>query len=148
MTVHVDADALLCALVLAPRTFSRNRFFSLFTQAEAKHARARAAELRAIVRHLSGHRGVRATVREVGADNGGFMRLRYDVPGIRLERTAILDALELALVRFALWRIAGDPAPGRLGVTKDDRSLVQRAISKLDVRLRPDTGDGVERRSD
>jgi hypothetical protein len=148
MTVHVDSDALLCALVLAPRTFARNRFFSLYTQAAAKHARSRAAELRTIVRHLAGHKGVRATVREVGPGDGGFVVLRYGVPGIRLERTAILAALELSLVRFALWRMAQGGTPSQLGVTTDDRAIVERAISKLDQRRRPCTGQGVERRSD
>jgi hypothetical protein len=148
MTVPVDADALLCALVLAPRTFSRNRFFSMYTQAAAKRARSRAAEIRAIVRHLSGHRGVRAAVREVAPTDGGFTVLRYGVPGIRLERTALLDGLELSLVRFALWRTSGDRAPGELSITENDRTAVERAIAKLDERLRPYTDRRAEPRSD
>jgi hypothetical protein len=28
----IDRDALLCALVLAPTTFARNRFFALYTE--------------------------------------------------------------------------------------------------------------------
>jgi hypothetical protein len=148
MTVEVDSDALLCALVLAPRTFARNRFFSLYTQAAAKHARSRAAELRTIVRHLAGHKGVRAKVREVGPGDRGFIVLRYAVTGIRLERTAVLDALELSLVRFALGRATRGKSPSLLGATGDDRDLVERAISKLDERLRPYAGAGAERRSD
>jgi hypothetical protein len=134
MSITVDADALLCALVLAPRTFARNRFFSLFTQSAAKHARARAAELRTIVRHLSGHKGVRALVRDVGPGDDGFIVLRYSVPGIRMERTAVLDALELSLLRFALWRASSGRAQhgAELAVTDDDRAIVQRAVSKLD----------------
>jgi hypothetical protein len=118
MSIKVDADALLCALVLAPRTFARNRFFSLYTQSAAKHARARAAELRTIVR----------------PGDDGFIVLRYGVPGIRMERTAVLDALELPLLRFALWRASSGRAHhgAELAVTDDDRDIVQRAVSKLD----------------
>jgi hypothetical protein len=135
MKIEVDAEALLCALVLAPRTFARNRFFSLYTQSPAKHARSRAAELRAVVRHLAGHRGIRAKVRDVRPADGGFVVLRYGVPGIRLERTAILDALEVSLLRFALSRAVANGAPRELAVTDEDRANVQRALSKLDDQL-------------
>jgi hypothetical protein len=139
MSVRVDADALLCALVLAPRTFARNRFFSLYTQVAAKHARSRAAEMRSMVRHLSGHKGVRAIVREVGPGEGGSFVLRYGVPGIRMERTAVLDSLELSLLRFALGRATANCAQHcsqrELEVTDDDRAAVLRAVSKLDDRF-------------
>jgi hypothetical protein len=149
MSPRVDADALLCALVLAPRTFARNRFFSLYTQATAKHARSRAAELRTIVRQLGGYKGIRASVRGLARGEGGFFVLRYAVPGIRLERTAVLDELELSLLRFALSRAAPGGAPGELGVTEDDRATVDRALSKLDEHLRPyGEGHGVARGSE
>ena len=50
----VDLDALLCALILAPNTFSRNRFFQLFEQPKAARVRRRAARVRGIIRQLVG----------------------------------------------------------------------------------------------
>ena len=54
MTTEVDLDALLAALILAPRTFSRNRFFTLFQNPEAAKIRRRAARVRGILRQLTG----------------------------------------------------------------------------------------------
>ncbi|AUX48945.1 hypothetical protein SOCE26_104900 [Sorangium cellulosum] len=101
----IDLEALLVALVLAPSTFSRNRFFSLYTDPETRRVRRRAALLRGIVRQLvSG--ADRAGL--APAASGGAL-LTYDVPSLGLKRTAALDALELAVLRFAVAR--GAPAP-------------------------------------
>lgn len=106
----VDPEALLVALVLAPATFSRNRFFSLYTDPEARRVRRRAALLRSIVRQLVGGAG---RARLAPAACGGAL-LTYDVPSLGLKRTAALDALELAVVRFAVARGASPP-PGDQG---------------------------------
>ena len=53
MKPEVDLDALLAALILAPGTFSRNRFFWLFERPEAARIRRRAARIRSILRQLA-----------------------------------------------------------------------------------------------
>ncbi|WP_437714393.1 hypothetical protein WMF45_49715 [Sorangium sp. So ce448] len=141
----VDLEALLVALVLAPSTFSRNRFFSLYADPEARRVRRRAALLRSIVRQLV-----------AGADRAGLAPaasggalLTYDVPSLGLKRTAALDALELAVLRIAVARGAVPRAeqPGGEGVASSsatgaalphallpepaDTSRIERALARL-----------------
>ncbi|WP_437634761.1 hypothetical protein [Sorangium sp. So ce854] len=99
----IDLEALFVALVLAPSTFSRNRFYALYTDPETRRVRRRAALLRSIVRQLV-----------AGADRAGLAPaasggalLTYDVPSLGLKRTAALDALELAVLRIAVARGKG-----------------------------------------
>jgi hypothetical protein len=133
----VDRGALLCALVLAPTTFARNRFYSLFTEPSARRTRSRAAQLRTIVRHLA-HDNPRAELRELVALEDGTFVLRYAIRRLRLERTSVLDRLELALVRFAVGRRTrpgSEPLPSSLVVSTEDRGLVIGAIAKLGDKL-------------
>ncbi|WP_437734056.1 hypothetical protein [Sorangium sp. So ce1335] len=102
----IDLEALFVALVLAPSTFSRNRFFSLYADPETRRVRRRAALLRSIVRQLV-----------AGADRAGLAPaasggalLTYDVPSLGLKRTAALDALELAVLRIAVARGKAPPS--------------------------------------
>ncbi|WP_437689310.1 hypothetical protein [Sorangium sp. So ce176] len=104
----IDLEALFVALVLAPSTFSRNRFYSLYADPETRRVRRRAALLRSIVRQLV-----------AGADRAGLapaasggVLLTYDVPSLGLKRTAALDALELAVLRIAVAR-GKVPPPGQ-----------------------------------
>ncbi|WP_437780063.1 hypothetical protein [Sorangium sp. So ce1097] len=99
----IDLEALFVALVLAPSTFSRNRFYALYTDPATRRVRRRAALLRSIVRQLV-----------AGADRAGLAPaasggalLTYDVPSLGLKRTAALDALELAVLRIAVARGKG-----------------------------------------
>jgi hypothetical protein len=131
----IDRDALLCALVLAPTTFARNRFFSLYTEPWARRTRSRAAQLRTIVRHLSAE-SPRPELREVMPLEKGGAVVRYGVPDLHFERTAILEPLELSIVRFALSRRpaqGGSFAP--LGMTETDRRSVEQALTKLSRKL-------------
>jgi hypothetical protein len=135
--IDVDRSALLCALVLAPTTFARNRFFSLFTEASARRTRARAAQLRTIVRHLA-QDNPRADLGELTPATDGTFLLRYGIRRLKLQRTSVLDRLELALVRFAVsrrTRAGAQPLPPVLQVTTDDRALVFGAIAKLGEKL-------------
>ena len=52
LEIELDDDALLCALVLAPPAFSRNRFFSLFESPERRKLRRRASRVRGIIRQM------------------------------------------------------------------------------------------------
>ncbi|MCK6588595.1 MAG: hypothetical protein HUU21_34010 [Polyangiaceae bacterium] len=102
-----DLDALLIALVLAPATFSRNRFFDMYADPAVRRIRRRAAHVRSIVRHLLLQEGPEVgetlpfTLRAVA---GGRIELAYFVPSLGLRRTTTLDPVEVALVRFALAR--------------------------------------------
>jgi hypothetical protein len=99
-SVDVDTEALLCALVLAPRAYSRNRFFELFEEPERRRVRRRAGRVRGILRQLVA--GAEITG-EVELDDGRRL-LRYRMPSLGLSRTAALSRLEFATLRFALDR--------------------------------------------
>jgi hypothetical protein len=118
-----DADALLCALVLAPAAFSRNRFFHLFEQPQLGRVRRRATRVRGILRQLAS--GAEVTGEIELAD--GRRMLRYRIPALGLARTAALSRLEAATLRFALARAE------RRNPDASDRSLVEDALQRLDA---------------
>ena len=119
--VDVDADALLCALVLAPRSFSRNRFFELFELPEKRRVRRRAGRVRGILRQLLA--GAEITG-EVDLDDGRRL-LRYRMPELGLARTAALSKLEFAALRFALDR-SKQREPDA-----ETRTIVEQALHRL-----------------
>ena len=119
--VDVDADALLCALVLAPRSFSRNRFFELFEVPEKRRVRRRATRVRGILRQLVA--GAEITG-EVELDDGRRL-LRYRMPELGLSRTAALSKLEFAALRFALDR------SNKREPDAETRALVEGALHRL-----------------
>lgn len=124
---------MLCALVLAPQAFSRNRFFSLFGDERARRARRRATAVRGIVRQLlGGGRNATAPAEVVGEQvlADGRVLLRYRIEELDFERTTALSAIEAAALRYALHRARGD----RLDA--DARALVESALTRL--------GPGVE----
>jgi len=133
----VDRSALLCALVLAPTTFARNRFYALFTESSARRTRSRAAQLRTIVRHFA-HDNPRAELGELVPLEDGTFLLRYSIRRLKLKRSSVLDRLELALVRFAIGRRA-KPGAEALAPTlvagAEDRALVFTAVAKLGEKL-------------
>jgi len=116
-----DHDALLCALVLAPNAFSRNRFFELFEQPDLKRLRRRASRVRGILRQLS--TGAEVTGELELAD--GRRLLRYHVAELGLSRTAALSPLEAAALRFSLARSRRTP------VDPGDRAIVETALARL-----------------
>jgi hypothetical protein len=124
----IDREALLVALVIAPATYSRNRFFSLYADPEVRRVRRRASQIRSIVRHVAG-----ANPREQGEAlrvapaRGDRVVLTYAVPALGLRRTAILDPIELSLVRFAIAR-GGEGAPGP---EDPDRARIEAALRRL-----------------
>jgi hypothetical protein len=64
--------------------------------------------------------------------------VRYAVPDLHFERTAMLEPLELSVVRFALARRPrpeSEPADPAMGVTDEDRQNVERALAKLGQKL-------------
>ncbi|HKY37305.1 MAG TPA: hypothetical protein VJN18_15285 [Polyangiaceae bacterium] len=125
MNPDVDLDALLAALILAPRTFSRNRFFWLFERPEAAKIRRRAARIRGILRQLAGTPKPSAEIvgERVLAD--GQVHLRYRVEELGYTRTAALSALEAATLRYALHR------SGKGALSHEERTAVEDALTRL-----------------
>lgn len=129
MTPAVDPDALLCALILAPRTLPRNRYFSLYEDATLRRVRRRAARIRGIVRQLcmSGHGGAEITGEQLLGD--GRLLIRYGVRSLSLHRTAALSALEAASMRYAVHRVTGAK------LREEDRAMVEKALERLGAGL-------------
>ncbi|HVY49385.1 MAG TPA: hypothetical protein VHB21_26015 [Minicystis sp.] len=128
-TPDVDPEALLVALVLAPATYSRNRFFELYKDPAVRRARRRASMLRSILRQLTrggdgeGAEGVCLVETEAGAE------LTFGVPSLGLRRTVHLDALDLAVVRFAL--ASAGRAEGPLALPPEDRARIETTLARL-----------------
>ncbi len=121
----VPLDALLCALVLAPRAYARNRFFELFQLPEIRRTRRRASLVRGVIRQLVGERGRRGElIGEQVLDNGRVL-LRYVIGDLSFTRTTALIPLEAALVRYALARA------GRLPLREQDREAIDTALARL-----------------
>lgn len=128
-----DLDALLVALVLDPSTYSRNRFFELYAEPAARRARRRASLIRSIVRHVASADAERhGDIVAVLPGEGGAVELTYTVPAMGLRRTTRLDALEMALVRFAIARArAAAPLAPPLAPDDRDRLRIEAALHRL-----------------
>jgi hypothetical protein len=122
---EVDLEALLAALILAPRTFSRNRFFWLFERPEAAKIRRRAARVRGILRQLAGTPKPAAEIVGERVLTDGQVHLRYRVEDLGYTRTAALSALEAATLRYALHRA------GKSALSHEERSAVEEALGRL-----------------
>ena len=125
----VDLDALLCALILVPTAFARNRFFKLFENPAALKVRRRASRVRGIVRQLCGTGRVKAEIIGEQVLDDGQVLLRYRVEEIGFLRTAALSRLEAATLRFALSRA------GKGSLDNADRELVENALERLSLNL-------------
>lgn len=129
--IDIDIDAVLCVLILAPRTLPRNRYFFLFEDPKIRRVKRRAARVRGIIRQLTerGQRAAEITGEAVLED--GRCVIRYRVPSLRASRTTALSALEAATLHYALHRA------GKGELDSKDRRLVERALSALGVGLEP-----------
>jgi hypothetical protein len=125
----VDPDALLCALILAPRTFPRNRYFTLYEDTVARRVRRRASRVRGIIRQLvaAGAEQAEITGEQVLAD--GRLLIRYRVEKLALNRTVALSPLEAAAMHYALSRAGIGPLDAA------DRRLVEGALERLGADL-------------
>jgi hypothetical protein len=126
---EVDLDALLAALILAPRTFARNRFFTLFQNPEAAKIRRRASRVRGILRQLAGTPMQKAEIVGERVMTDGQVLLRYRVEELGYTRTAALSALEAATLRYALHR------SGKASLSHDERTAVEGALARLSESL-------------
>jgi hypothetical protein len=117
------------ALVLAPATYPRNRFWWLFRDPELRKARWRAAQLRGLVRALTGP-GVEVES-QLELPTGGRV-LTYRQEAINLRGKATLLPHEVAVIDVAVARILGQPVPGGA------MSKVQSLLARLAPAARPD----------
>lgn len=129
MNADVDLDALLAALILAPRTFSRNRFYWLFERPEAWRIRRRAARVRGILRQLTGTPKPAAEIVGERVLNDGQVHLRYRVEDLGYTRTAALSSLEAATLRYAMHR------SGQAKLSHEERAAVEGALARLHASL-------------
>jgi hypothetical protein len=136
--VSLDPEALLCALVLAPATFSRNRFFLLYEKTALRRVRRRAGHVRSIVRQLLGQGRLKAEVigEQVLAD--GRVLLRYRIQDLSYTRTTALSPLEAAVLRYALCRA------GEGKVSDEDRAQVELALERLGAALELSSSDAAD----
>jgi len=121
---EVDEDGLLAALVLAPGTYSRNRFFTLFREPRYRRVRRKAAQLRGLLRHLARTNGtVVIDAREALPDGGEA--IRYHVDRLSLTAEVRLEPFEVALVNVALAIARKEEPPAEAA------ALVNAAVLRL-----------------
>jgi hypothetical protein len=121
----VDLDALLCALVLVPEAFSRNRFFGVFEDPAARRVRRRAARVRGLIRQLSGQRRHRAELIGEQVLDDGQVLVSLRIVDLAFERTTALSEIEASVMRYALHRAGWNP------LDPVDRARVESALTRL-----------------
>lgn len=121
-----DLEALLCALVLVPDTYSRNRFFGLYQKPEVQRLRRRASRLRSLIRDLVAARArARAGSCSETRGNDGRATFVFELPDLNATRRAMLDPLEASVVRYALARATSSDCES------DDRARVEARLARL-----------------
>jgi len=122
-------DGLLCALVVAPGVYARNRFFEFFEQPALRRVRRRARIVRGIIRQLVGSSGPRGQIVGEQIQTDGRVLIHYIVPELNFSRTTALSSLEAILVRYASAR-ALHQAPN-----PEDRERIEQALGGLSAGL-------------
>ena len=125
MRPSVDREALVVGMTLVPGLVSRNRSFALFENPDVRRARVRAALLRGIVRQLTGTQGRVEAFGVVAAT--GAREVRYSLPGLRVQRRAVLTDLEYACVAY----LAGRAGVAVLSADDEDRARIDAALRRL-----------------
>ena len=128
---EIPAEAMLCALVLAPQTYTRNKFFDLFEQGHLKRARRRAKRLRGIIRQLLGSGREPAEIVGRYELDDGTVLLKYQVLGLGYVRTTALSSLELSVINYAIHQAGAAP------LDPTDRAVVEEALTGLGANLVP-----------
>jgi hypothetical protein len=125
MRAAIDREALVVGMTLVPGLVSRNRSFALFENPDVRRARVRAALLRGIVRQLTGTQG---RIEEFGVVAGtGAREVRYSLPGLRVQRRAVLTDVEYACVAY----LAGRAGVADLSADDEDRARIEAALRRL-----------------
>jgi len=121
----LSLDGLLCALVVAPQVYARNRFFELFEQAPLRKVRRRAKLVRGIIRQLVGIAGRRGQIVGEQVQTDGRVLIRYIVPELNFSRTTALSSLEATLVRYVVARAR------HLAPDLADRARIEHSLGGL-----------------
>jgi hypothetical protein len=125
MRSAVDREALVVGMTLVPGLVSRNRSFALFENPDVRRARVRAALLRGIVRQLT---GIQGRVESFGVVAGtGAREVRYSIPGLSVQRRALLSDVEYACVAY----LAGRAGVVDIHADDDDRARIDAALRRL-----------------
>jgi hypothetical protein len=136
--VELDPDALFVALSLVPTSFSRNKFFSLYSSVALFQARRRAHLVRQLIGELVGGLGPREEADLASPPRVEVLEETESAEGLRLvyrkrefdyRRTAYLSPLEAAVLRYALGR-AGIKPP-----SIDAEHKVHEALSRFERSL-------------
>ncbi|MEZ4301894.1 MAG: hypothetical protein R3B70_43575 [Polyangiaceae bacterium] len=129
----LDAEALLVALTLSPATYSRNRFYEMYTSPVVQRSRRRAGQIRSIVTALVSDTAAKGSGRliSVEPDAGGGAVMVYDVPSLGMRRTVRLSPIEVALVRYCVGRARGESAPAELVPHASDSEQIGLALQRL-----------------
>lgn len=129
----LDAEALLVALTLSPATYSRNRFYAMYTSPEVLRTRRRASQLRSVVRALASESGAKeaGTLLSLRESTGDGAVLVYEVASLGMRRTVHLRSIELSLLRYCVGRARGESAPALLAPLSIDSDRIGAALRKL-----------------
>jgi hypothetical protein len=120
-----ERERLVCAMTLVPSAFSRNKFFALFERPHVKHARARAANLRGVVEHLSNRNLIISDLTfERGIERS---ILAYRIESLAFARRVEMTALETVVVSFLLQKAS---VPG-FSVGPDERARMDATLASL-----------------
>ena len=120
---EASGDAMTAAIVLSPDETSRNRNFALYAGEVGEEARRRARRVRGMVRQVTGSFGP-AQLLELTPSDDGRWRVRYRLRKIALERTILLTASDLAVMRVAIARTGARLLPAALVAREDDHARV------------------------
>lgn len=113
-----DADAVLCALAIAPSTYSRNKNPDLYEDMGVRRAQRRARIVRGLVRQV-----LRFGAPPAERSPDGFV-LRVDAPELGFRREARLTELEHDLLQYLLARARGEKAP-------EARERIESVLARL-----------------
>lgn len=121
----IDLDGLLCALVLVPSTYSRNRNFGLYQDPPTRAVLRRSRLIRALVRELL--RPEEKTIATEAREGG--VTLTVEIPALQFRRRALLSPLEHDLIEYLLARSIGKRA-------EEPARRVEHALARLAMPLR------------
>jgi hypothetical protein len=141
---HVELPALTVAMAVAPTVYTRNRMFAFFKDPEVRRARARAAQIRGIVRQLAGASGAVEDctfTRGRGVEDAATVCLSYRIARIHLERHVELTELESACLLY----LATKAGISGLVAGPAERALLDAALRRLAVGLELGTLESASR---
>lgn len=124
---QLDADALLAALVLVPASYSRNRFYELYTDPAMRRVRRRASLLRSLVRDILAKKATRAGLARL--DGGYELAVTFAADG-GARRTRVARS-ELVVIGTMLARVPARAAAADAALAAILAELGPDALTEL-----------------